>query len=102
MKKSSSARTESDVLVFQLFVAGDEPHSKMAIKNLNEICESHIKDHCEIQILDVFKSYDIALEKGIYLTPALVRTSPLPRITIFGNLSDRGKVLATLQLAEKE
>jgi circadian clock protein KaiB len=99
---NSEAQAKGETVVFQLFVAGDEPHSKMAINNLKELCESHIKGECRVEILDVFKSFDIALANGIYLTPALLRVSPGPRITIFGNLSDRGKVLTALEITGEE
>jgi circadian clock protein KaiB len=92
MKVSPETQGKCETFVLQLFVAGDEPHSKMAIDNLREICTSHIKGRCEIQIVDVFKSSDAALENGIYLTPALLRVSPLPQITIFGTLSESRKV----------
>ncbi len=92
------AEIEDLTFVFQLFIAGGEAHSKTAMTNLSEICESHIKGRYEIQILDVFESPDLALENSIFLTPALVRVSPRPRITIFGNLSDTTKVLTALQL----
>lgn len=88
--------------MFQLFVAGDESHSKAARENLNEICESYLKGHCEVEIVDVFKSYDMALENGIFLTPALIKVSPQPRTTIFGNLSDTRAVLTALELTGGE
>jgi circadian clock protein KaiB len=99
---NSEAETKGETLVLRLFVAGNEPHSQMAMKNLNEICESCFKEHCEVEILDVFKSFDVALENRIYLTPALLKVSPGPRITIFGDLCDRGKVLAALEIAGDE
>lgn len=99
---NSEAEAKGEPLVIRLFVAGNEPHSQMAIKNLKEICESCFKGHCEVEILDVFKCFDVAQENRIYLTPALLKVSPGPRITIFGDLCDRGKVLASLQITGDE
>ncbi|MEJ2658251.1 MAG: circadian clock KaiB family protein [Desulfobacterales bacterium] len=87
--------------VFQLFVAGDESNSSEARENLKTICESYLKERYKIQIVDVFKSFDIALENRIFLTPALVRVSPSPKITVFGNLSDTGAVLKALGIGLK-
>lgn len=98
MSASSGAKPTNETFVFQLFVAGDEYHSKMARENLAEICESHIEGRCSIQIVDVFKSFNVALENGILLTPALIKVLPQPRITIFGNLSDTRTVLKALQI----
>jgi circadian clock protein KaiB len=92
--------TENETIVFQLFVAGEESHSKMAVNNLREICDSYLKDRCRIEIVDVYESFDIALENNIFLTPALIRVSPGPRITVFGNLSDTSEVLKALQFGD--
>ncbi|MFW6147228.1 MAG: circadian clock KaiB family protein [Thermodesulfobacteriota bacterium] len=102
MKKSLEPAADGDQFVFQLFVAGGEFHSKEAKVNLTELCESHLKGHYTIQIIDVFESYTIALENGIFLTPALIKVSPRPRRTIFGNLSDTEEVLTALELTGGE
>jgi len=96
MSISSDKDANSKRFVFQLFVAGDESHSKTARENLRELCESHIPGSYEIHIVDVFKSYNLALENGIFLTPALIRVSPEPRTTIFGDLSDAEEVLRAM------
>jgi circadian clock protein KaiB len=75
---SSEPEAKGERFVFQLFVAGNESHSKAARDNLKELCESHFKDRYEIQIIDVFKSYNMALKNGIFLTPALIKVSPQP------------------------
>ena len=93
MNYSSNADSGNEDFAFQLFVAGEERHSDEAKHNLIQICESHIKGRYEIQVVDVFKSFDLALENSIFLTPALIRISPRPQITIYGTLSDTEKVL---------
>jgi circadian clock protein KaiB len=98
MNTTSEDESRSESFVFQLFVAGDEAHSRAATDNLRRLCESHIDGRCEIQIVDVFKGFDIALENGIFLTPALIKVSPLPRATIFGDLSNTKELLTALQL----
>jgi circadian clock protein KaiB len=101
MRALSEAKTNGETFVFQLFVADDEFHSKMARDNLRDICESHMKGRCKIEIVDVFKSFDIALKNNIFLTPALIKVSPPPRMTILGNLNDRERVLKTLRSGEE-
>jgi len=100
MSIQSDDQGKGEGFVFQLFVAGDEPHSETAKDNLREICESHFEGRCKIQIVDVFASFEIALENGIILTPALVKVSPRPRTSIFGNLSDTKAVLKALGFRE--
>jgi circadian clock protein KaiB len=100
MSIPETGATENESIVFQLFVAGEESHSKMAVNNLRKICDSHLKDRCKIEIVDVFKSFDLALKNRVFLTPALIKVSPGPRITVFGNLRDMSEVLKTLQFGD--
>lgn len=83
---------------FKLFVAGDEQNSKNALNNLEKLCSMHPSGTPEIEIVDVFTSPGTALENGIFLTPALIRISPSPQVTIFGDLSDEEDVIKSLGL----
>jgi circadian clock protein KaiB len=86
---------------FRLFVAGEEPHSRRAKDNLRKLCGSLIPEPFEIEIVDVFESYEIALENKILLTPALLMVSPAPAVTIFGDLNNTQEVLRALRLGGK-
>lgn len=81
-----------------MFVAGDETNSRTAKVNLKKLCESRIGCVYEIEIVDVLESFKVALENNIYLTPALIRMSPEPRVIIFGDLSNTETVIKALQL----
>lgn len=83
---------------FRLFVAGDEPNSVLAKKNLSHICKEHLDGRCNIEIVDVFDDFSTAIENGIIVTPTLVLVHPEPRVKIFGNLNDTEKVVAALHL----
>lgn len=84
--------------IFQLFVTGDEQHSKRAAANLKQICETYLENNYHIEIIDILTSFDCAIENDIFLSPALVKVSPAPRTVIFGNLNDTAKTVASLQL----
>lgn len=51
-------------------------------------------DHqVQVAIIDVFDHPDLALEDQVFLTPMLVRLTPLPKSRVIGNLNDREIVL---------
>lgn len=102
MNISSEAKPKGKGLIFRLFVAGDEPHSKAAKENIRKFCESHIDEVYKIEIVDVLESYKTALENDIFLTPALIKVSPAPALTIFGNLSDTQALIKALELGGNE
>lgn len=86
----------------RLFVAGDETNSAIARVELSRICEEHLKDNCHIEIIDVLKDFRPALQENILVTPALIVERATLRTVIFGNLTDREKVLAALQIGGME
>jgi len=47
----------------------------------------------------VLEDFQMALENNVLVTPCLILASPLPKVTVFGNLSDTEKVIAALRLA---
>lgn len=84
----------------RLYVAGDALNSVQAITNLNALCLAHLRDCCEIDIVDVFREPKRALADGIFLTPTLVKLAPAPQRRIVGSLSHAQTVLQALGLTE--
>lgn len=85
----------------RLFVAGQEPNSVRAMAVLTRLQEEHLKDRCELYIVDVFQDYQAAIDQHIVAVPALVVESPPPRRVIVGSLADEKKLLAALGLPGK-
>ncbi len=83
---------------FRLFVAGDGPNSAQARLNLVALCREYLPDRHEIDIVNVMKEPNRALADRIFMTPTLVKLSPLPVRTIVGTLSNKEIVLHTLGL----
>jgi len=99
MTTSSKAKMKGEDLIFRLFVVEGEPHSKTAKDNLTRFCASHIDGLFKIEIVDVVKSFEIAVENNVFLTPVLIiLSSHLPRITIVGDLSDTKEMIKALRL----
>jgi circadian clock protein KaiB len=86
---------------FRLFVAGDELNSLKARAVLARLCDTYLKDRCEMQIVDVFEDYQAAIAHGVIVVPTLIVEAPPPAKTIVGSLDDEEKVLALLGLAGK-
>lgn len=84
-----------------LYIAGQTPRSIAALKNLERICGEHLPGQYEIEVIDLKKSPALAREHGIVAIPTLVRELPVPIRKIIGDLSDEGKVLVSLQIADE-
>ena len=83
--------------VLRLFVAGASEQSKNAICNVRNVCEQHLKDHYELEVIDVFQTPVLAVSENIVATPTLVLPAPLRRV--IGNLSHE-RVMVGMRLLD--
>jgi circadian clock protein KaiB len=83
---------------FQLYVAGDGPHSVQAIANLNAFCREFLSERHEIEIIDLLLEPERALYDEVMLAPMLVKLLPAPVRKFIGNLSQRESLLQALEV----
>jgi len=90
--------SDPSYFMFRLYVAGDGPNSAQAIANLNALCRELLPDRHEIEIVDVLREPERALDDQVFLTPMLLKLSPEPVRRILGTLSQRELLLQGLGL----
>ncbi|MEJ5988713.1 circadian clock KaiB family protein [Ramlibacter sp. PS3R-8] len=88
------------VVRFRLYVAGDTPNSVLALANLNAFCDDRFPGRYDIEIVDVFDRPEEALREGVFMTPLLVKLSPLPQKRIVGTLGSPAVVMHALVLSD--
>jgi circadian clock protein KaiB len=88
--------------LFHLYLADGAPSSTRAFANLYAICRKYFPESHRIEVIDVSKEPLRALDAAIFLTPTLVKLSPLPEQQIVGDLSEEEEVLRALGLPHKE
>ena len=81
-----------------LYVTGSSPRAKVAIGNLQRICEQELKGQYELEIVDVLENPQRAEDEKILATPTLIKQLPLPLRRVIGDLSDKDKVLLGLEV----
>ena len=84
--------------ILQLYVAGSTPQSGRAITNIKTICETHLKDHYALMVVDLYEEPSRAQNDQIDVTPMLIRYWPLPVRRLVGALSQTERVLQALDL----
>jgi circadian clock protein KaiB len=82
--------------VLKLYVSGMTPRSRRAIDNLQKLCEEHLPDGYDLDIIDIYQQPGLAKGAQIVAVPTLVRTLPLPLRRVIGDLSDPGRILLVL------
>jgi len=83
----------------RLFITGSTPRSTAAIQNMRQICAERLEGDYELEVIDVYQHPDATRDYQIVATPTLVKVLPEPLRKIIGDLSDRERVLAGLNLA---
>jgi circadian clock protein KaiB len=102
VEKDSSEEFEAGVWNLRLYVAGETPNSRRALKNLNKICEEHLVGKCTIEVIDLLVNPQLAKGDQILAVPTLVRKLPEPMKKIIGDLSDTERVLVGLDLRRQD
>lgn len=84
--------------VLRLYITGASVNSAKAISNIKNICETHLKNGYQLEIIDVYQQPAVARDEQIVALPLLVKAYPLPVRSLVGNMSDTQKVLKGLEL----
>lgn len=88
-------------LVLQLYVSGMSPKSMEAIENIKHLCDTHLKDTFELEIIDLYKNPEKAGEQHIVFSPSLIKQFPFPKKTLIGTFTDTEKVIKGLGIKIK-
>ena len=101
-EKAAQAAVREQVYVLRLYVAGINPRSSEAIRSIKEICEQHLKNRYDLEVIDIYQQPSLAKGEQIVAAPTLIKKLPVPLRRFIGNLADRERVLFGLDLRPKE
>jgi circadian clock protein KaiB len=87
--------------VLRLYVTGLAPRSIQAIDSIKNICDEELKGRYELEVIDLAKQPDLAKQENIIAAPTLIKHLPLPLRRLIGDLSNKERVLAGLDLRPK-
>ncbi|HKW12991.1 MAG TPA: circadian clock KaiB family protein [Candidatus Krumholzibacteria bacterium] len=96
--KKKQPATRSDRYVLRLYVAGLSARSSTAIRNLRRICDEHLQDRCELEVIDIYAHPTLARGEQIIAAPTLIKQLPLPLRRLIGDMADTDRVLVGLDL----
>jgi circadian clock protein KaiB len=73
---------------FRLYVVGRTARSLAAELNLRRMCDTRLGGDCDIEVIDLIDSPELAAEEHIMAAPMVVRLAPSPQVRAIGDLSD--------------
>ena len=84
--------------ILRLFVAGATAHSHQAVLRVRELCETTLKNHVKLEVIDIYQQPKLARVHQIVATPTLIIALPLPVRRFIGNLAKTTQLFVGLDL----
>jgi len=88
--------------LLRLYVNGSTLKSALAIENIKRVCEQHLKNQYDLEVIDIYRQANLARDAQIVAVPTLIKRLPLPLRRLIGDLSNLEKVLFGLDLRMRE
>lgn len=88
--------------ILRLYVSGSSARSLRAVQNLKKICEEHLPDDYDLEVIDIYQNPTAAREEQIIAAPTLVKKLPRPLRKFVGDLSNTQKILVGLDLYQRQ
>jgi circadian clock protein KaiB len=84
--------------ILRLYVTGGTLSSLRAIAKVRAVCDELLAGRYQLQVIDIYQQPALAAGDQITVAPTLVRRAPGPLRKLMGDLSDRERILAGLEL----
>ncbi len=81
-----------------LYVNGTTPNSVAAVVNVRRLCEEHLADRYDLEVLDISRFPAKAKKAQLIGLPALVKHTPLPVRHFLGDMSQTQILLKKLDI----
>jgi len=97
-REKALSRAKKQKYILRLFVTGTTPASLAAILNLKKICDEYLGGRYELEVIDIYQHPQAARDEQIIAAPTLIKKLPLPTRKFIGDLADKERILAGLDL----
>ena len=102
MKKRQTKHSRQSKYLLRLYISGSTLKSKLAVKNIERVCEEHLDGRYDLEVIDIYQQAQLARDEQIVAVPTLIKRLPLPLQRLVGDMSDLDKVLFGLDLKTRE
>ena len=97
-RKAGTGRHITAKYLLRLYVTGTTGKSMRAIQNVRRICEEHLRDLYDLEVVDIYKNLPLARGDQIIAAPTLIKRLPAPLRRLIGDMSDEQRVLVGLDI----
>jgi circadian clock protein KaiB len=87
--------------LLQLYIAGTSARSARAIVNIRRICEEHLGEDYELEVIDIARQPALARREQLVAAPTLIKQSPPPVQRFVGDMSQTDRIVHGLDLGAR-
>jgi circadian clock protein KaiB len=102
MPSKRNSRPRQGKYLLRLYVSRSTSKSKLAVENIQRVCEEHLKGRYNLEVIDIHDQANLARDEQIVAVPTLIKRLPLPLQRLVGDMSDLNRVLLGLDLRVRE
>jgi circadian clock protein KaiB len=92
------SRPRRSKYVLRLYISRSTMKSKVALDNIQRVCEEHLKGRYDLEVIDIHDQASLARDEQIVAVPTLIKRLPAPLQRLVGDMSDLDRVLLGLDL----
>jgi circadian clock protein KaiB len=100
--KRAAAPARQAKYVLRLYISGSTSKSALAVENIKRVCEQHLKNRYNLEVIDIYQQAHLARDEQIVAVPTLIKRLPPPLRRLIGDMSNLEKVLFGLDLRMRE
>jgi circadian clock protein KaiB len=100
--KQAASHSRQVKYVLRLYISGSTSKSALAVENIKQVCEQHLKNRYDLEVIDIYQQAHLARDEQIVAVPTLIKRLPLPLRRLIGDMSNVEKVLFGLDLKIRE
>ena len=100
--KQAASHSRQAKYVLRLYVSGSTSKSSLAVENIKRVCEQHLKNRYNLEVIDIYQQAKLARDEQIVAVPTLIKRLPPPLRRLIGDMSNLKKVLFGLDLRMRE
>ena len=101
-RKPATFHSRQAKYVLRLYISGSTSKSARAVENIKRVCEQHLKNRYDLEVIDIYQQAHLARDEQIVAVPTLIKRLPPPLRRLIGDMSNLEKVLFGLDLRIRE
>ena len=102
IRSGEGSHSRQRTYLLRLYISGSTAKSTQAVENIKRVCEEHLKNRYDLEVIDIYQQPQLARGEQIVVVPTLIKRLPRPLRRLIGDMSNREKMLLGLDLRERE